>query len=335
MLDSLNDTLDDLGIGASPNGNGVARDTTPTKPEKKGLLSHVTRVPPYEPFPVDALPEPINGFVRAGSKAIGCDQSFVAVPLLAGLGSAIGATKRIELKPGWTEPAVVWSGIVGESGTMKSPALSLALGPLKRLQAFAMAEFPQFQEQYVRDCALFDADYRAWKNKGRAKNEPPPEKPREPQVRRYLVDDVTIEALADRLQNAPRGLLCATDELAAWLASFGQYKSGGHGGDVARWLSIHRAESLLIDRKTGAIKTIFIPMAAVSVTGGIQPEILRRALGAEHLANGLAARILVTMPPRMPKTWTNAAVDQETQRRVDRVFGRLLALDFDQDENGQ
>jgi len=310
-------------------------DRTPRNAEKTGVVSRVTEAPPWKPFPVGALPEPIGGFIRAGAKSIGCDPSFLALPLLAALASAIGATKRIELKPGWTEPAVVWTAIVGESGTMKSPAMALALGPLKRLQAYAMAEYPELQAQYVCDCALFDADMASWKHKGRATGEPPPEKPEEPQVRRYLIDDVTIEALADRLQHAPRGLLCATDELAGWLASFGQYKSGGRNGDVSRWLSIHRAESLLIDRKTGATKTIYIPRAAVSVCGGIQPEILRRSLGAEHLANGLAARLLVTMPPRMTKVWTNASVDGTLQQDVDHVFDRLLALDFQTDDDGQ
>jgi len=233
---------------------------------------------PWRPFPVDALPDPISSLVRAGAKALGCAPSYIAMAILAGLASAIGATRRIELKDSWKEPAVLWVAVVGESGTLKSPAVSLALRPLKRLQAHSLAELPLLQEQFERDKAMYEADYAVWKRKGRAGGEPPPEKPKEPVVRRYLVDDITIEALVERLQAAPRGLLCACDELAAWLESFDQYRAG-HGGDVARWLSVHRADSLLVDRKSGAIKTIFISRAAVSVCGGIQPGTLRRALG--------------------------------------------------------
>jgi hypothetical protein len=36
----------------------------------------------FRPFPIGALPEPIRGFVDAGARAIGCDPSYLALPLL-------------------------------------------------------------------------------------------------------------------------------------------------------------------------------------------------------------------------------------------------------------
>ncbi len=308
-------------------------DRTPKKPEERGLVSQAPVTELWKPFPIEALPEPASGLVRAGSRALGCDPSYIALPLLAGLASSIGATRRIQLKPGWTEPSVLWVAIVGESGTLKSPALSLALEPLKKLQAWELQQYPELLQQYTRDIAIFEADMSAWKRVGRTKGEPPPEKPDEPSVRRYLVNDITIEALADRLQDAPRGLLVACDELGAWLGSFDQYRNG-KGGDVSRWLSMHRAEGLLVDRKSG-VKTVFVPRAALSMAGGIQPDIFRRALGEEHLANGLAARLLVAMPPRTAKSWTDASIARELSKDIERLFGRLLALDFATDEDDQ
>ena len=117
------------GILASA-GNGSA-----LKPGKKGLSLPLPPEVSAKPFPVDTLPEPLSGLVRAGSKALGCDPSYIALPLLAGLASAVGATRRIRLKSDWVEPCVLWAAIVGESGTLKSPAMSLALEPLRRLQA--------------------------------------------------------------------------------------------------------------------------------------------------------------------------------------------------------
>ena len=75
------------------------------------------------------FPDAIRGFVGVGASALGCDQSYIGVPLLAVLASAIGNTRRIRLKDTWTEPAVVWTAIVGDSGTVKSPALELAVLP--------------------------------------------------------------------------------------------------------------------------------------------------------------------------------------------------------------
>ena len=36
----------------------------------------------YSPFPVDLLPRPVSDFIVEGAGAIGCDESYVALPLL-------------------------------------------------------------------------------------------------------------------------------------------------------------------------------------------------------------------------------------------------------------
>ena len=44
--------------------------------------------PPWRPFPVEVLPDPVRGFVAAGAKVIVCDPSYVALPMLSGLAAA-------------------------------------------------------------------------------------------------------------------------------------------------------------------------------------------------------------------------------------------------------
>jgi Protein of unknown function (DUF3987) len=56
-----------------------------------------------------------------------------------------------------------------------------------------------------------------------------------------------------------------------------------------------------VDRKTGERKTLFVPHAAVSLCGSIQPGVLARALSADFLDAGLAARLLMAMPPKVAK----------------------------------
>jgi hypothetical protein len=82
-----------------------------------------------------------------------------------------------------------------------------------------------------------------------------------------------VEALADRLSKAPRGLLLAWDEFSGFLNSFNQYKSG-KGSDLSHWLEMHRAGHLQMDRKTGQRSMIHVPRAAVSICGGGNPPIL-------------------------------------------------------------
>src|SRR5260370_9218713 len=55
--------------------------------------------PPWQPFPVDALPEPARAYVDAASRAIGYDASYVSLPLLPAPPSAICNSPTHRLKP--------------------------------------------------------------------------------------------------------------------------------------------------------------------------------------------------------------------------------------------
>jgi hypothetical protein len=137
-----------------------------------------------------------------------------------------------------------------------------------------------------------------------------------------------VEALAPILQENPRGVLLARDELAGWIGSFDRYASTGgkSRADAANWLSMFNAESVIVDRKTGIPRTIHVPSAAVCITGGIQPGILRRVLGREHRESGLLARLLLTWPPRRPKRWTEADIDESVEAELARLVDRLYEL---------
>jgi hypothetical protein len=282
----------------------LAQTVEPWRPDDADNLT-------YRPFPLDALPEPIRGFVDAGARAIGCDPSYLALPVLVVLAAAIGNTRRLELKRGWCVPPILWGVIVGESGTTKTPALQLVLRPIRERQLKALERHTEAMKRYRADRARWERDMAAWKKKGSGL---PPAEPEEPRAERYIISDVTLEALAPLLATNLRGLLLARDELAAWLGSVDRYVNKSKASaDSANWLSMFNAESIVIDRKTGTPRTIHVPQAAVSVVGGIQPTILRRALGREHRENGLLARLLLTCPPRKAKNWTEDDIDPVTE----------------------
>ena len=134
------------------------------------------------------------------------------------------------------------------------------------------------------------------------------------------------------LKQNPRGLLLCRDELAGWIKGFNSYK-GGRGGDETAFLELHRAGTLLVDRKGGVPKTIHVPNAALSLCGGIQPGILQQALGRENFENGLAARILMAMPPRIAKQWNEHDIDLDVAWQVEEVFAELLRMEMVIDGN--
>lgn len=289
-------------------------------------------LPQYRPFPTETLPSPIKEFVADGSAVIGCDPVFLALPLLVAAGSAIGNARRLELKKGWLVPPVIWGCVIGESGTAKSPAFRLALRPVYERQRKALERHTEEMRKYRAELLRWERDIAAWKKKGGGL---PPAEPEKPRAERCVVSDATVESLAPILLDNPRGLLLARDELAGWIGSFDRYAKARQGADVAAWLSMYNGEALIVDRKTGDARTVFIPSAAVSLCGGIQPGILQRALTTEYRESGLAARLLLTYPPRQAKRWTEADIDPGVEAEVARLVDRLYELQPGIGNNGE
>jgi Protein of unknown function (DUF3987) len=289
----------------------------------------------YQPFPVDLLPEPINGYVRASAVAIGCDAAFVALPILAAIALAIGNSRLIRLKRRWTEPAILWLLTIATSGGHKSPGFDAAMLPIRKRQEKSKRRFTEQMKRYEIELEEHKQKLAEWKEAGAV--DPRPEKPEKPIWERCWTDDTTIEALASLLLQNPRGLLLSSDELSAWLASFDRYAKAGTktSADAARWLHVHGGRAIVIDRKTGEPRTIFVPHATVSVAGSIQPGVLRRALSREHHENGMAARFLFAMPPKRQKRWTEAEIDQALEADVLALFERLFDLRSVTDDDGE
>jgi hypothetical protein len=286
----------------------------------------------YREFPVDLLPKPLRQYVSEGAEATGCDPSLIALPALAALGAAIGNTRRLRLKLTWNVPPILWTAVVGESGVQKSTGYSLAIRPVQRRQQLALDRYSVERQRYETRMEQWERE-RGRQRHGAAAR---PEKPTPPVAERVIVGDTTVEALAPLLKDNPRGLLLGRDELRGWLGSFDRYASGSKGkSDEAHWLSMYNGLSILVDRKTAQSGAIFVPSAAVCITGGIQPGTLRRALGVEHRESGLAARLLMSYPPRRPKQWTEADVCPDVVREYDGLFDRLYSLHATTDSDGK
>jgi hypothetical protein len=280
----------------------------------------------WQSLPTDLLPEPLRTFVTEAADGIGIDDAMVTFPLLAALASAVGNTRRVELKPGWVEAPVLWCATVGESGDGKSPGFRAALQFIEAEQRERFRDHANALVMWEAEVADHEAAVAEWK-RGRGKEGAPDHpggKPTRPVPTRYLVNDATLEALVSVLAANPRGLLLAVDELAGWLASFDQYRSGRGGSDCPKWLSMYDAGAVVVDRKLSG--TLHVPSAAVSVCGGIQPGPLGRALGTQHVENGLLARLQLAMPPSRPPQWNTTTPGFATVEDMTRLFGSLLAV---------
>lgn len=285
----------------------------------------------WKPFPVELLPAVVGEYVGEAAASIGGDPSMIALPMLSSLAAAIGNTYAVELKRNWHEPAIVWSMVVGESGSSKSPCFRAALSFANDLDAENAPRNADARAGHHDELQRHKAALSAWQ--AQAKKSPgdagdPPREPEPPADIAYTVSDATIEALIHKLASNPRGLLLARDELSGWLAGFDRYSSGSGkvSGDAAQWLELHNAGRVVVDRRHAG--RIEVQKAAVSVAGGIQPRTLIKALGGEHVDNGLLARFVLAMPPQSPLAWSEDEPSIFVVQSMRDLLASLYAIPF-------
>jgi hypothetical protein len=234
-------------------------------------------------FPLEALPPTVGEFAREAAKSVGCPVDYVGISVLAALSAAIGGTRRLAIKRDWSEGAALYAMIVGGPASKKSPAMNLALKPVREHQMALKAEYDRRKEEYEIELAN-------WK---KAENADPADKPKKPVMGRTYADDTTVERLADILNENPRGLLITKDELSGWLGGMNAYKQGGKGADRQFWLSAHTNQPIAVDRKS-LDEPVIVARPFVSIVGGIQPEVLPD-FGKER-GDGLIDRFVAAYP---------------------------------------
>jgi len=308
-----------------------AQPYVPPAPEKPDRPT----VPEFEPFPTEALPRAVADLVRAGARSLQVDEGMLGPLALAAMASAVGNARTIALHASWHEPAIIWTVVVAPSGSGKSPALELVTRPAERRDAEALREHKEAMKEHAAALALHEKAMRGWERASGKGNltATPPAAPEAPVCERFVTSDVTFEALAAMLAASPRGMLLACDELAAWL-NFGRYSANGGraASEASRWLPMHRAQPLKVDRKTAP--PIRVERAALTVSGLVQPGVLAAALTGTDFDSGLVARLLLSMPPIPTRRWQPGGISPMVERKYSAMVEKLYGLEIDEDEHG-
>ncbi len=298
---------------AAPPAPASAATTRPTRP--------LPAVRPFVPFPVNVLPDALRELALSGASAIGCDPAFIILPALSTLSAAIGATHRIEVKGRWREPPYISTAVIAPSGAKKTPPYKLACeDPAEDLN-------DELEDEFVRELPGYELQLSRWEDRRHAEQDGADPRPVKPVERRFAVSDITLEKLIGRLEENPRGLLAYRDELDGWLRSFTRYASGG-SSDLPSWLSLFNAATVNYSRKTGDRKEVRVRGVGVSVTGTIQPGVMREAMSPALMSAGLFARLAVAMPPVSARVWTDDEVSDAVAERYGELVRRLFRLDF-------
>jgi hypothetical protein len=273
------------------------------------------------------LPEPLGEFVAEASHAIGCPPDYIAAPMLAVLGTAIGTRHRIQIKEGWCEWPILWTATVGDTGTAKSPAQEKAVEPLVRLQsklhgefeeALSTARMPQKAAEYPKkkakeQPATSDKAVESAGGDSRAL-----------QLKQAFTTDATLEALNLCLTVNPHGIALVRDELSAWVLAMNEYKKGS-GADRPHWQSMWNGAQIVVNRKNKRLP-IIIPRPFVCVVGGLPPDMLGDLCDERGREDGFIHRILFAFPDPVLRVLTDEGIRPEIVNRYCAVFDSLRRL---------
>ena len=284
-----------------------------------GLLDEVP------PFPLDVLPETFRTLCKEAAAALTCPPDFVAVTLVTAAGAMIGNGLAVVPKEGWTEGANLYTGIVGDPGSKKTPAVAIGVAPVEMIQRRLAAKHKQDKAEYEKQLG-------AWNelDKDERRHTPKPSPP--PPYVHVMTTDTTVEALGPMLRDS-KGILLSMDELSGWVRSMDQYRAGGKGADRQHYLSMWSRRTIKVDRK-GNPEPILVPLPCLSVTGGIQTDLLSSLAGGARGNDGFVDRLLLSWPDPVPDRLTTDIVSPDAIDAVQEVFDRLYGLEPMIDRHG-
>jgi putative DNA primase/helicase len=343
---------------------GAEPTVTATDPRPRDLPQTLKPVPRWES---DLLPRGLQPWVCDVSERMQAPPEFAAVSALVALGAVIGRQlavlpKRLDT---WSVIAHPWGAVVGRPGVLKSPALREGIRLLQELEADAALEHKSAAVRHETKKQMAQARIDALKVALRAATQKddtaelarierelnaaliPVE---EPQPKRYVSNDATVEKLGEILAGNPNGTLIFRDELAGWL---GNLDHEGREGERAFYLEAWDGQGAFTFDRIGR-GTVRIDPLCLTMLGGIQPgpltEYLLAAARGGRTDDGLLQRFQLLVYPDVPEKWCNVdrPPDAAICARTEELFrtcarlkplevgathraGKLPAIHFDED----
>ena len=231
-------------------------------------------------FPEDIFPNKLKTALNNLSNAFSVEHELIYSASLVVISSAIGTKVTVAAKRAYKTYLSLWLAVIANTGQKKTPVLSAISKILYDIQNELIIKFDKEVQIYKQQLDLY--------NKNKQIN-PSAKEPTAPApYATTITTDPTIEALTERLNDSPNGILRLNDELKVLIDGFDKYK-GKKSGEEEIYLSIFNNTPIKIDRVQ---KTIYVKTPYLSLLGGIQPHKLREAFTSGSFNDGFSARFL-------------------------------------------
>lgn len=270
------------------------------------------------PVPLEVFPEVVQNIIKEKAKQ-SLPLEFLFSSVLASVSIATGNSLKGELIPGMPTNASIWLSVVADSGEGKTEGIESFLKPLLKIES---ENYKKFKEE--------EAEAEAINKKNKALPYDQQDKEvKKPTRKQRIIQDVTVEAFADRMQKNPNGLGAYIDEIKGFVTSQGQYK-GGKGNDRQFWLSAWNGKTAMKDRVD---QSIYIENVCFSIIGGIQKEEANDLFGT-MVSDGFAPRFLIVLADNVPEgKWSLEPIDRSTEVEWEKIIRSITDLENADFEN--
>ncbi|OYW74055.1 MAG: hypothetical protein B7Z37_19270 [Verrucomicrobia bacterium 12-59-8] len=310
----------------------IAYSTGEDAPRPLPLGGVLTPVKPFDPA---WLPDDFRPWITDIAERMQCPPEFPAVAAMAALSSVAGRRFCIQPKAqdeSYAEFPHLWAMLIGNPSLMKSPAMQAAMRPLRTLEKEAFRDFEEREsdrqtaeiaakikrsalESAARKAAMKDEPFDYTRLLEAAGGSAAP-------LRRFIVNDASVEALGEVLRDNPTGTLLYQDELAGLLALL--EKDGNQSLRAFLLQAWSGKEGFTFDRIGRGRR--HIEACAVSLLGSIQPGVIaahvRAANGHSAGADGFLQRFSLMVWPDVSPTWEDIdrPLDRAAEFEATRVF---------------
>jgi hypothetical protein len=244
-------------------------------------------------FPVEIYPEFLQTYIKEVSITLNANIDFLGSALLWAVSMCIGNSLKLEVKRGWQESAIVWIVLVGRAGVGKTHTIKAITDVLEKISGAEVRKYAQAMERYE--------NYLELDKKEKMKME----KVEKPKKKKFIAEDITIEALSELHEQNKNGIGILRDELVGWIKDMNKYREGS---DLQKYLSIWSNGVLSSDRKTSG--SAYVDKAFISIIGGVQPNILSSVYTEENKENGFIDRLLICYPDIEVGKYNTKQIDQ-------------------------
>lgn len=274
-------------------------------------------LPPIEPFSPTMLPQAIRNYVMDTAHRLQAAPEYCAVVALVSLTGVLG--RKVLICPkrydDWVVTPNLWGALIGGPSSMKSPVLKAMRFPLESIEQELRQEHAATLAQYANEAEIVEMERQAAKQRAKKKAkdgdrdgareelekvgglEEPSLSPR-----RLIVNDATVEALGEKLNENPNGLLLFRDELTGWLSKMQREE---YAGDRAFYLECWNGDGRYTYDRIGR-GTVAIENCILSIIGGIQPAKITPLVRGVTMGSdddGLIQRFQLTVWPDPNPEW--------------------------------